>query len=66
MNGTESTKSSKRFYNNPVFGFIGSIAGVIGIVFYIISRTSPDLVYLSIQQKLRLFERIRALRSALR
>ena len=42
---TESTRSSKRFYNNPVFGFVGSVAGVIGLVLFLISRTSPDLVY---------------------
>ena len=41
----ESTNRVKRFFSNPVFGVVGSISGVIGIILFIVSRTSPDLVY---------------------
>lgn len=53
MNDSQETDTShlepsiraKRFYENPVFGFISFIVGVIGIILFIASTKSPDLVY---------------------
>ena len=53
MNDSQETDTShlepsiraKRFYYNPVFGFISFIVGVIGIILFIASTKSPDLVY---------------------
>lgn len=53
MNDSQATDTShlepsiraKRFYDNPVFGFISFIVGVIGIILFIASTKSPDLVY---------------------
>ena len=43
----KSTNSAKRFYSNPVFGFISCIVSIIGLGLFLFvdRRTSPDLVY---------------------
>ncbi|MDE2814117.1 MAG: hypothetical protein OXM01_13890 [Gemmatimonadota bacterium] len=52
MNDSQETETSlepsiraKRFYDNPVFSFSSFIVGVIGIILFIASTKSPDLVY---------------------